>query len=342
MPCSRLPPCQEEDGVTVNRPGPAAETVHPDIAGTYYAVKEQIQHFIVGNEELIELAMIGLLSGGHILIEGLPGTAKTTLVKALALLSGCRFTRFQCAVDSQPADIIGVRIFNPESRDFVLRKGPLFSNFLLIDEINRLSPKTQSAFIEAMSERQATIDGQTIHISPPFVVFATQNPYEFEGTFPLIEAQKDRFMFSSVLGHLDREGELEIIRRATRGALSWDKYVASLPAVLSTEKVLAITTAVQSVHIEESVIEYICALILATRSHGDIRLGAGSRASLAFVQGAKARAALHNRSYVLPDDVKWLAPRVLTHRIILEKESELAGTTPSQVIGEILGKTGVP
>ncbi|MCX6694292.1 MAG: MoxR family ATPase [Methanomicrobiales archaeon] len=298
--------------------------------------------FIVAKESLIELGVVGLLSQGHILIEGLPGTAKTTVVKALARLSGCQFSRFQCAVDSQPADILGVRMYDPHTREFTLKKGPIFSNFLLIDEINRLSPKTQSAFIESMSERQTTIDGVTIPLDPPFIVFATQNPFEFEGTFPLIEAQKDRFMFSTNLVHLDADGELEVIRRATRGDLNWDLYIRDLAPALDQIGILSAIQTVSTIHIEESVMGYIRDIILSTRTHGAVRLGASSRASIAFVQGAKAVAAIHRRPFVIPDDVKWLAPRVLSHRLILEKEAELTGVTTNAVIEEILGRTEVP
>ncbi len=312
------------------------------LTGIFREIRGRIGDFIVGNEDLIELGVIALLSGGHILIEGLPGTAKTTVVKTLALLSESSFSRFQCAVDSQPADIIGVRIFDQASREFILKKGPVFTNFLLIDEINRLSPKTQGAFIEAMSEHQATIDGETHPLPSPFIVFATQNPFEFEGTFPLIEAEKDRFMFSIVLGHMDGDGELEVIRREQNGTLNWDDYQEHLSPVISNEVISHYSGLLKKVHMEETLMTYIRDIVLATRRHEDIRLGASSRASIAFVRGSKVRAALDGRNYVVPDDVKWLAEKVLSHRIVLEKEAQISGITAEQVIRGILETTGVP
>lgn len=308
----------------------------------YRQIQDRMGDFIVGNEALVELCMIGLLSGGHLLMEGTPGTGKTSMVKTLARLTGCGFSRFQCAVDSQPADILGVRIFDQTKKDFSLRPGPIFSNFLLIDEINRLAPKTQSAFIEAMSERQATIDGITIPINPPFIVLATQNPFEFEGTFPLIEAQKDRFMFSMTLSQLDAENELEIIRREHSGRLDWDSFFLRLEPVMNSTLIMRFISTVSSVHVEEQLLAYIRDLIVATRNHGDVHIGASSRASIGLVRGSKALAALKERSYVIPDDIKWLAPRVLAHRIILTREAEISDLSPGQVVQEILERIEVP
>ena len=313
-----------------------------DLGEMYKAILARMGDFIVGNERLIELCMIGLLSSGHLLIEGTPGTGKTSIVKALARLAVCTFTRFQCAVDSQPADIIGVRIFDPEMREFALKKGPIFTNFLLIDEINRLPPKTQGAFIESMSERQATIDGITIPIIPPFTVIATQNPFEFEGTFPLIEAQKDRFMFSMSISQLDYEDELEIIKRENAGKLDWEAYFEDLDPVMNSRYISRFAADVQKVYIDEKLLAYIRDIVLATRKHGDVQFGASSRASIALVRGSKAIAALRKRNYVLPDDIKWLTPKILHHRIILEKEAELSDLTPSQVIADILASVEVP
>jgi MoxR-like ATPase len=312
------------------------------LAGVYDQMSEKMGRFIVGNERLIELCMLSLLSEGHLLIEGTPGTGKTSMVKAMAKISGCGFSRFQCAVDSQPADIIGVRIFDPDKRQFSLRKGPIFNNFLLIDEINRLAPKTQSAFIEAMSERQATIDGTTIPIEPPFCVIATQNPFEFEGTFPLIEAEKDRFMFSMKVSHLDDEGEFEIIRREHSGMLDWESFYNTLDPEMNSTLIERFIGASRSIYIEEALLIYIRDIVMATRKHGDVHLGASSRASIAMVRGCKARAAMQKRSFVLPDDIKWLAPLVLQHRIILEKEADISEITPLQVITEILEAIEVP
>jgi MoxR-like ATPase len=308
----------------------------------YQTILEQTGAFIVGYGELKELAMIGLLSRGHILIEGYPGTAKTTMVKALARITGSRFSRFQCAVDSQPADIIGIRIFDPETREFVLRKGPIFSNFLLIDEINRLSPKTQSAFIEAMSERQVTIDGVTVGLESPFIAIATQNPFEYEGVFPLIEAQKDRFMFSMQMSQLEADLELDLIRREYEGLLDWETFASRLAPVMNREMIGAFTNLVEQIRIEEPVLRYIRDLVIATRKHGDVRTGASSRASIALVRGSRVLAALNERDYVIPDDVKRLISPTFQHRLILEREAEISGVTCQQVIREILEATEVP
>ncbi len=321
------------------------DTIHQgldELAGAFASIREEIDRFVVGNQELKELAFIGLLSGGHILIEGHPGTAKTSLVKSIAKVLGCRFSRFQCAVDSQPADVIGVRIFHPETKEFVLRRGPIFSNFMLIDEINRLSPKTQSAFIEAMSERQATIDGETIPIPPPFMVIATQNPFESEGTFPLIEAQKDRFMFSMKMGHLGGDDELELIRREFTGRLDWGSYRDTLSPVLDEASILSFIALVHEIHIEEPVLRYVRDLVMATRKHSDVRVGVSSRGSISLVRGSRAEAALAKRNYVIPDDVKLLAPAVFSHRVLLSREAEISGVTRDQVIAEILDTVEVP
>ncbi len=320
---------------------------HPDIdfsnlSSIYQTIQDRIGEFIVGYGELKELAMIGLLSRGHLLIEGYPGTAKTSMVKALAQITGSRFSRFQCAVDSQPADIIGVRIFDPERREFALRKGPIFANFMLIDEINRLSPKTQSAFIESMSERQVTIDGETVPLESPFIVIATQNPFEFEGVFPLIEAQKDRFMFSIRMGHLDADHELDLIRREYEGGLDWEAYSCTLKPAMTRGTIESFIRLMDQVHVEEPVLRYIRDLVIATRKHGDVRVGANSRASIALVRGSRVVAALQERGFVIPDDVKKLVPATFTHRLILEKEAEIAGVTTGQVVREILDATEVP
>ena len=313
-----------------------------EISGAYRKIRREIARLIVGNEDLLEIIFIGLLSEGNILVEGVPGTAKTTLVKAAAHLTGCDFRRVQCAVDTQPADIIGVSIWDAAKHEFVLRKGPLFTNILLVDEINRLPPKSQSAFIESMGERQATIDGMTIPIERPYIAIATQNPFEREGTFPLIEAQKDRFMFSNRSRFLEPESELEIIRREHSGNLDWNAYFASLSPALSGADLLRFISLCRTVHIEDDVLSYIRDLVIATRQHTDVQLGVSARASIALVRGSKALAAISDRSYVIPDDVKKLAPAAFEHRILLSREAEISGISPGQVVAELLGSIGVP
>jgi MoxR-like ATPase len=313
-----------------------------EISQTYHAINEKLAEFVVGNGHLIDLIMVAMLAEGHILIEGVPGTAKTTIAKSIAMITGCSFNRIQGAIDLQPADMIGVRIYNQEKREFVLNKGPVFTNILLADEINRVNPKSQSAFIEAMSERQATIDGNTIPLPSPFFVIATQNPFEFEGTFPLIEAQRDRFMFNISSSYMTADDELDIIRRVSSGHLDWEQYAASLSPLLSPDAILHHVAAVSQVNAEEPVLQYIRNIVLATRTHPDIQLGASTRASIAFVRGGKGVAALQDRTYVIPDDIKKIAKAVLGHRVILTREAEVEGLNPGTLLDDILAKTEVP
>lgn len=311
------------------------------IANTYEDIRLIAQQVVVGNRTLIEEIFISMISGGHLLIEGVPGTAKTTICKIIARLIDYDFKRVQGAVDLQPADIIGVRIYDRSRNEFILQKGPIFTNFLMVDEINRLTPKTQGALLEAMSERQATIDGTTYPLGDPYFVIATQNPHEAEGTFPLIEAQCDRFMFSTILEHLDPESELEVLRRERAGELDWKVYQNRITPVLSPAEVKVMAAAVREVRVDETILGYIRDIVLATRSHGDIRLGASSRASIALLRGSMARAALNNRDYVIPDDVRALALPALRHRVILSREAAITGVTPEAVITEIVESVGV-
>jgi MoxR-like ATPase len=313
-----------------------------ELSQTYLAINRKLAEFVVGNEQLIDLIMVAMLAEGHILIEGVPGTAKTTIAKSMAVIAGCSFNRIQGAIDLQPADMIGVRIFDQAKREFVLNKGPVFTNILLADEINRVNPKSQSAFIEAMSERQATIDGTTLPLPSPFFVIATQNPFEFEGTFPLIEAQRDRFMFNIGSAYMNEADELDIIRRVSTGHLDWDQYAATLKPLLSPDLIRHHVSVVSQVNVEEPVLQYIRNLVIATRTHPDVQLGASTRASIALVRGGKGVAALQNRTYVIPDDVKQIAKAVLTHRLILTREAEVEGLNPGSVLDDILAKVEVP
>jgi MoxR-like ATPase len=306
------------------------------------AIIDTLGTYIVGNSNLLDLILIALLSEGHILIEGVPGTAKTTIAKAFALATNCMFGRIQGAIDLQPADLIGVRIFDQSTRTFMLRHGPVFTNVLLADEINRINPKSQSAFIEAMSEQQATIDGETFELPRPFLVIATQNPYEQQGTFPLIEAQRDRFMFGLQSGHLGSDDELDLVKRASYGKLNWNDFSKSIARQITNDQILAMIQTVNKVRIEDPVLSYIRDIVIATRENSDIDLGASSRASIAFVRGARAKAAISDRTYVLPDDVKSLAYDILSHRIILTREAEVEGLLPKDVVREILETVEVP
>jgi len=312
------------------------------IAEHWERTQGQLAEYFVGNWDVVKMIYIGLLSGGHVLLEGAPGTAKTSIAKAISKFSGCRFQRVQGAVDVQPADIIGVRIFEPSRGDFVLKKGPLYTNFLLVDEINRLTPKTQGAFLEAMSEKQATIDGLTYPINDPFIVIATQSFHESGSTFPLILSQKDRFMFSLVLKQLDENGELEVLRRINTGELEWQNFFDNLNAQTDIETLQFMIRFVGSIIVDERVLTYIRDIVMATRKHADIRMGASTRASVAFVKGIKALAAIGNRRYAIPDDVKEIAPAVLRHRIELQSEARVRGKTEEQIIQEILQTVTVP
>ena len=305
------------------------------------AINEKLNEFIVGNQEVIDLILIALFNEGHILIEGIPGTGKTTIAKSMALITGCDFNRIQGAIDTQPADMLGVRIYDTNKKEFVLRKGPVFTNILLVDEINRINPKSQSAFIEAMSERQVTLDGITLPMHSPFFVIATQNPHEFEGTFPLIEVQRDRFMFSIRSDYLSADEELSIIRRANSGELDWNTFSHSFAPVLTPQLVRHYVEVIRQITIKEPVLQYIRNLIVATRTHPDIELGGSSRASLALVHGGKTMAALNNRTYVIPDDIKHIAQAALSHRIILTRDAEIEGITRGNVIDDILSKVEV-
>lgn len=318
------------------------ETTIPDISRTYEEIRSHINEYLVGKDQLIELITIALLSDGHILIQGVPGTAKTTIAKAFAKLLGYSFSRVQCAVDTQPADILGLRIYDQSKGEFILRKGPIFSNILLIDELNRLNPRTQSAFIEVMSERQVTIEGETHPLPSPFFVMATQNPYEFEGTFPLIEAQKDRFMYSFISEYPGPDDELEVIRRLDTGRLNWDAYSSSLDRHAGRVDLIALREEIGLVHIEDRVARYIRDLVVATRQNGDIALGASTRASISLLKGSKAVAALNGRTFVTPDDVRRIAFQVFHHRLILRREAEIAGITLDSVIMEIIRSVEVP
>jgi MoxR-like ATPase len=311
------------------------------IANAYEEIRLIAQQVVVTNQPLMEEIFISMIIGGHLLIEGVPGTAKTTICKIIARLMDYEFRRVQGAVDLQPADIIGVRIYDRNKSEFVLQKGPIFTNFLMVDEMNRLTPKTQSALLEALSEHQATIDGTTYPLSDAYFVIATQNPYDSEGTFPLIEAQRDRFMFSTVLNHLDAESEFEILRRERAGELDWKIYRDRVAPVLGPGDIRSIAQTVREVRVDETVLAYVRDLVLATRSHGDVRLGASSRASIALLGGSRARAALDGRTYVIPDDVRALALPTLRHRLLLTREAEITGITADAVVGEIIESIGV-
>ncbi len=297
---------------------------------------------LVGQDETFRLLTVALVVGGHTLLEGVPGTAKTLMAKTLATLVGGAFRRVQFTPDLMPSDITGTNVYELQSGQFTLRHGPVFTDVLLGDEINRAPAKTQSALLEAMEERQVTIDGEPHALSSLFTVIATQNPIEFEGTYPLPEAQLDRFLFKLIVTYAPYEAETELLRRVHAGfdARALDRM--GVVAVTSPEQVLACRRLAQEVTVDEAIIAYIEALVWTTRQLSDLLLGASPRAAIALLQGAKALAALDGRTYVVPDDVKTLAAPVLRHRLLIRPEAELAGITTDVVISRLLGSVAVP
>ena len=297
----------------------------------------EIARAIVGKAPIVELLLVALLCEGHVLLEDVPGTGKTTLARAVAAALGCSFQRIQFTPDLLPSDVTGLSFFNQKLGEFQFRQGPVFAQVLLTDEINRATPRTQSALLEAMQERTVTIDGETRPLPRPFLVLATQNPVELEGTFPLPEAQLDRFLIRLSIGYPSPEEEEEILVRYERS-----NPLAELTAVLSAEELRQLQAEVRSVGVTPVVRRYLVELVLATRQHPDVELGASPRGSLALYQTAQARAALRGRAFVLPDDVKAMAEAVLNHRLMLTAEARLRGRTPATIIAQILAQTPAP
>jgi MoxR-like ATPase len=305
------------------------------------ALRKNIEKVIRGKEQVVKLAVASLLAKGHLLIEDIPGVGKTTLASALARSLDCTFRRVQFTSDLLPSDVLGVTIYNPETRDFEFKPGPIFTHVLLADEINRTTPKTQSALLEAMSEFRISFDSQTRTLPDPFFVLATQNPVEHHGTYPLPDSQLDRFLLRLEMGYPDTEAEKEIIvrQRLTHPA-------ETLQAVLTAGEVVALQKQVREVRVEDTVLEYLMAVVKATRSAEPVELGVSPRGSISLYRACQALAMVEGRDYVLPDDVKLLAGPVLAHRLVLKgRIATAAGThreTASKVIEEILGRTEVP
>ncbi len=300
-------------------------------------LRENVQRIIVGKDEAINLALIALLCRGHILVEDVPGIGKTTLSKALAQSLGCTFKRIQFTPDLMPSDVTGVNFFNLKTSDFEFRPGPIFSQVVLADEINRATPRTQSALLEAMQERQSTVDGVTMPLPEPFLVMATQNPIEMEGTFPLPEAQLDRFMVRIKLGYPSPEEESDILLRFER-----DIMLPDLEAVTDSDELGRMQALVTTVRVDETVRTYIVSITQATRGHSGLTLGASPRAALALYKTCQANAAIDGRDFVSPDDVKAMAPSVLSHRMIITSNSRLRGSTTEQIVNEVLSSVSVP
>ena len=302
--------------------------------------KEEIGKVLVGQDNMVELLLAAIIAEGHVLIEGVPGVAKTLAAKLVARCINAPFSRIQFTPDLMPSDVLGTNVFNPQTGQFNYRKGPIFSNIVLIDEINRAPAKTQAALFEVMEERQITNDGITYKMDEPFLVLATQNPIEQEGTYRLPEAQLDRFLFKIEVGYPSLEEELLILQHADKGLFA--HYIDQVQPVMNSSEVIAFRKIASTVHIEEKVMKYIAELVYETRSNKSLFLGASPRASVAVLKASKAIAAMNARDFVTPDDVIKVLHPVLCHRIILTPEKEMEGITPAEVVVELVKKIEVP
>jgi MoxR-like ATPase len=306
------------------------------------AVRSEASKAVVGQEEAFTQILIALFSGGHVLLEGVPGTAKTLMAKTLAALTGVEFKRVQFTPDLMPSDVIGTQVFEMGTGQFRLRKGPVFTNILLGDEINRAPAKTQSALLEAMEERQVTIEGERLPLPEPFFVMATQNPVEYEGTYPLPEAQLDRFLFKVIVDYAPQEVEIEVLRRYHTGFDAHRLETVGLHPVMSPEILAQCRAEIRQVQVDDGVLKYVTDIAQASRKSLDLILGGSPRASISLLLAAKTWAAMQNRAYVTPDDVKFLARPVYRHRIILKPEAEIEGLTPDTAMARILARVEVP
>lgn len=300
-------------------------------------VQASVGRVIVGKRDVVEMLLVALLCDGHVLLEDVPGIGKTTLAKSLARSIDCSFDRIQFTPDLLPSDVTGISFYNQKSQEFEFRPGPIFSQVVLADEINRATPRTQSALLEAMQERQTTVDRETHPLSRPFLVIATQNPIELEGTFPLPEAQLDRFVMQLKLGYPDEAEEAEMLLRYEQ-----DEPLAELQPVVHIDVLLSLQKQVRAIHVSEEMRAYLLRVVRSTREHPSVELGVSPRGTLALYRACQAFAALRGREYVIPSDVQHLAPALLTHRIHISPQTRLRGRTPQQVVAEVVGSVAVP
>ena len=312
------------------------------IQSVFEKMKGEARKVIVGQEELFELVVVGFLSGGHVLLEGVPGTAKTLLAKTLAMVVSGEFSRVQFTPDLMPSDIVGTSVYDLGTRQFNLKRGPVFTNVLLADEINRAPAKTQSALLECMEERQVSIDGVRHELAPPFMVLATQNPVEYEGTYPLPEAQLDRFLFKLRVDYPGRETEQQILMNYHNGFDASQLSDAGVEGVIDKDLLGQCQAAIRAVTVEESIFNYIVGIAEASRSSDDLILGGSPRASISLLLASKSYAAMQGRDYILPDDVKRLTPHVYRHRVLLRPEAEIEGLSADDVIEKLLAELEIP
>lgn len=308
-----------------------------DVAAIANQIVENVEKVIIGKRSSVELTVLGLLAQGHMLIEDVPGVGKTVLAKSLAKSVGCRFQRIQFTPDMLPSDVTGVSVFNQKSLEFEFRPGPIHAQIVLVDEINRATPKTQSALLEAMEEKQVTVDGNTYSLGSPFMVLATQNPIEYEGTFPLPEAQLDRFLLRIRLGYPNKTQEIEVLERQHQ-----THPLESIDQVVTVEELKSAQDAIKEIYLDDLVKEYIVDIVRQTREHPDVYLGSSSRGALAIYRLCQAKASMDGRDYVLPDDVKALANPALAHRIIVGPAARIKDIEPSAIVDDILDKLPVP
>jgi MoxR-like ATPase len=313
-----------------------------EIQELFRNLRREADKVLVGLEQPFTLLVVALFTGGHVLLEGVPGTAKTLMAKTLAHMVQAQFTRVQFTPDLMPSDILGTSVFDISSGRFFLKKGPLFTQLLLADEINRAPAKTQAALLEAMEERQINLEGETHVLEPPFMVVATQNPIEYEGTYPLPEAQLDRFLFKVLVPYSPLEVEVEVLRRFHHGFDPHRLAAAGLESLMTAATIVAARKAMNDVIVEDGILHYIANIAAATRQSRDLMLGASTRAAAHVLLASKTYAALQGRNYVVPDDVKFIVPPVLRHRLLLKPEAEIEGLDADGVVRRILGQVDVP